>query len=182
MRGRKNPPLDLTPVPEGAVALSRPQGPFHPVFSVVAVVALPYVMEVYVGVAETAANKAREANRGATDPESHFLLGEMENQLAVAQMAVAGMRDICNDWKFTPSLENTNATLIRKTLCANACIATVEKASEAIGGRSYFRKMGVERLLRDIHASQFHPLQEKKQHLFSGRLAAGLEPVEPPKA
>lgn len=168
-------------VPEAAVALARPRGPFHPVFNIVSAVAMPYIISVYVGVAESAAKKARDANQGATDPESHFLLGEMENHLATAQLALESMKDICNDWEFAPVVETANAILIRKTIAAKACIATVEKAAEAVGGRSYFRKAGMERLLRDVHASQFHPLQEKKQHLFSGRLAAGLEPVESPK-
>jgi acyl-CoA dehydrogenase len=37
--------------------------------------------------------------------------------------------------------------------------------------------MGLERLLRDIHAAQFHPLQAKRQHRFTGRFALGLDPV-----
>jgi acyl-CoA dehydrogenase len=32
--------------------------------------------------------------------------------------------------------------------------------------------------LRDVHGAQFHPLPEKRQQLFTGRLAMGLEPVE----
>jgi hypothetical protein len=33
-------------------------------------------------------------------------------------------------------------------------------------------------MVRDLHAGQFHPLQEKRQVLFSGRIALGLDPVE----
>ena len=33
-----------------------------------------------------------------------------------------------------------------------------------------FRSMGLERLLRDIHGAQFHPLQAKRQHRFTGRV------------
>jgi hypothetical protein len=32
-------------------------------------------------------------------------------------------------------------------------------------------------LLRDVHGVQFHPLPEKRQLLFTGRLALGLAPV-----
>jgi hypothetical protein len=35
--------------------------------------------------------------------------------------------------------------------------------------------------VRDAHAAQFHPLQEKRQHHFTGRLALGLDPVETAK-
>jgi hypothetical protein len=37
--------------------------------------------------------------------------------------------------------------------------------------------MGLERLVRDIHAVQFHPMQPKRQHRFTGRLTLGLDPV-----
>jgi hypothetical protein len=53
----------------------------------------------------------------------------------------------------------------------------VEKALETVGGGGFFRSMGLERLLRDIQAAQFHPLQAKRQHRFTGRVALGLDPV-----
>jgi len=37
--------------------------------------------------------------------------------------------------------------------------------------------MGLERLLRDIHGAQFHPLPAKRQHRFTGRVAFGLDPA-----
>ena len=56
-------------------------------------------------------------------------------------------------------------------------VATAEKALEAAGGAGYFRRHGLERLLRDVHGGQFHPLPEKRQQRFTGRMAMGLEPV-----
>jgi acyl-CoA dehydrogenase len=67
--------------------------------------------------------------------------------------------------------------LTRKTIAANAVIATAEKAMEVAGGAGMFRKLGIERLLRDAHGAQFHPLPEKRQQLFTGRLAMGLDPI-----
>jgi hypothetical protein len=32
-------------------------------------------------------------------------------------------------------------------------------------------------MVRDAQAIQFHPMPAKKQHLFTGRLAMGLDPV-----
>ena len=37
--------------------------------------------------------------------------------------------------------------------------------------------MGLERLVRDSFAAQFHPLPENMQQLFTGRLALGLDPI-----
>ena len=39
----------------------------------------------------------------------------------------------------------------------------------------------VERLVRDAHGIQFHPLQEKRQQHFTGRMALGLDPIEIPE-
>ena len=56
-------------------------------------------------------------------------------------------------------------------------MATVEKSLEVVGGGGMFRSLGLERLIRDMHAMQFHPLQPKRQHRFTGRLALGLDPA-----
>lgn len=172
--------LDHIFVPEEAVALKRPRGEFHPVFSVIATVACPLIISVYVGVAEKAAGIARERSRSRTsDSALPYLLGEMENRLATAQIALESMIAIANDFDFVPSLETANAVLIRKTIAADASLAAAEKALEAVGGAGFFRGLGLERLIRDLHGAQFHPLPEKRQQSFTGRMAMGLEPVEP---
>ena len=35
----------------------------------------------------------------------------------------------------------------------------------------------MKRLVRDAHGIQFHPLPGKRQHVFTGRLAMGLDPI-----
>jgi alkylation response protein AidB-like acyl-CoA dehydrogenase len=106
-----------------------------------------------------------------------YLLGEMENQLAIAQMARNNALDLVNDFDFNPTVENASAAMIRKTVIANAVIATVDKAMEVAGGAAYFRALGLERLLRDVRGALYHPVQEKRQQLFTGRLMMGLDPV-----
>jgi alkylation response protein AidB-like acyl-CoA dehydrogenase len=54
----------------------------------------------------------------------------------------------------------------------------VETALETVGGGGIFRAIGLERLVRDIHAAQFHPLQAKRRLRFAGRAALGLDPIE----
>ena len=56
-------------------------------------------------------------------------------------------------------------------------MAVVEKAMEVTGGRGFFRSHQLQRLLRDVQAAAYHPLPEKKQLRFTGRLALGLDPV-----
>ncbi len=165
-------------VPDESIVLRRPRSGFHPVYGVILGVALPLIMSAYTGVAEAAANIARnKAAARSGDPVTPFLVGEMENLLTTAQLAHSDMVRIANDLRFEPSIELASQMLVRKTICANSVIATCEKAMEAVGGAGFFRGLGLERRLRDAHAGQFHPLPEKRQHLFTGRLSMGLSPV-----
>jgi len=165
-------------VPESAVGLRRSQGLWHPFFNVVAAVALPLIMAVYVGVAEAANALALErAQRKQDDPQTAYLIGEMTNSLVTAQMALQGMIAIADNYDFEPVDATANAILIRRTIAARAAIATVAKAMEVVGGASFYRSVGLERLWRDVQGSLYHPLHEKRQHLFTGRMALGLDPV-----
>ncbi|MGE3541130.1 MAG: acyl-CoA dehydrogenase family protein [Candidatus Tectimicrobiota bacterium] len=165
-------------VPDSAIALRRPQGKWHPFWNVVVTVAMPLIMAVYVGVAEAAVTLARrEAQKKVSDPSLPYLVGEMENALVTAQMALQGMIDLAANYRFTPTNETASAVLMRKTIAANAVLDTVEKALEVVGGAGFFRSVGLERLLRDVHGARFHPLPEKRQLLFTGRVTLGLDPI-----
>jgi alkylation response protein AidB-like acyl-CoA dehydrogenase len=165
-------------VPEAAVSLRRPKGKWHPFFITVVTVAMPLIMSVYLGVAEAARDLVlREVGRKRDDPDVWSLVGELENALVTARMAVQGMVDICADYSFAPVNETANAILTRKTIAAQALLLTAEKALETVGGAGLYRDLGLERLVRDLHGAQFHPLQAKRQHRFTGRLALGLEPI-----
>jgi alkylation response protein AidB-like acyl-CoA dehydrogenase len=170
--------LDNVFVPEQAISLRRPCGEYHPVWNVILTVALPLICAAYVGVAEAAAEKARaSAARKGDDGVSALLIGEMENELTTAQIALESMIANVNDLDVEPGVQHANRSLIRKTIVADAIKRTAGKALEATGGSGYFRASGLERILRDAQAAQFHPMQPKKQHRFTGRLAMGLDPV-----
>lgn len=170
--------LDHVFVPDDAIALRRPQGRFHPAWNVILTVAMPLIMSVYAGVAEAAAAIGREqAIKRRGDPTVPYLLGELTNKLTTAQLAVNDMVLLANDLDFTMTLEVADAILVRKTIVAEHVLATVEKALEAAGGAGFYRKTGLERLLRDAHGAQFHPLSAKRQHRFTGRIALGLDPI-----
>lgn len=165
-------------VPEGAVTSRRPQGAWVPFLNVVTAVALPVVMSVYLGVAEAARDLAlQQVARKRDDPTVWYLVGEMENALTAGRLAVQRSIDLNAEYTFAPDLTTANALFICKTLAADALMQTVEKALEVVGGGGIFRSMGLERLVRDIHAAQFHPLQAKRQHRFTGRMALGLDPT-----
>jgi alkylation response protein AidB-like acyl-CoA dehydrogenase len=170
--------LDGVFVPDAAISSRRPKGAWTPVWNAVTAVAAPIVLSVYRGVAEAARDLAlQKVAKKRDDPDVWYLVGELENALVSGQMAIQGMIDLCADYTFAPDLATSNAIVIRKTIAAQSLTLAVEKALEAVGGGGIFRAMGLERLVRDIHTAQFHPLQAKRQHRFTGRLALGLDPI-----
>src|SRR5262249_13792006 len=150
-------------VPDGAVALRRPSGRWSPIFHVYAcMIPLPLVYAVYLGVAEAARDAAlASARKRPDDPGLPQLVGEMENELAVARMAHRDMVEAAE--ADTPGPETTNRVWIGRTLVGRAAVRTVEKAMEVAGGSSFYRVAGLERLFRDIQGARFHRPQERTQ-------------------
>ena len=50
-----------------------------------------------------------------------------------------------------------------------------KRALVAAGGGAYYRHAGLERAFRDVQAARFHPLQEKPQTRYTGRVLLGLD-------
>jgi alkylation response protein AidB-like acyl-CoA dehydrogenase len=165
-------------VPAGAVSLARPRAGFAPIFNIVAAVAMPFIAGVYVGVAERAAEVALDlAAKRASDATVQWSTGEMLSALKVAQTCHEAMVRLANDFEFTPSVENTSEVFMLKTHTVEQAKKAVESAMDASGGAGFYRGNGLERLLRDVRASHYHPLPAKQQMVFSGRLGLGLEPI-----
>lgn len=165
-------------IPEAAVSVRRPCGHYHAVWNVSLTVALPLIAAAYVGLAEAAAEMARanSAKKG-DDGVRSILMGEVENELTTAQMALESMVANAGELRSEVTMEHANRALVRKTIAVEASLRTAETALEVVGGRGYYRAAGLERILRDLHAGQFHPLQTKHQQRLTGRLAMGLEPI-----
>lgn len=165
-------------VPQAAVSLQRPRGKWHPAWSVTITVAPPIYLAPYLGIAERAAELAREdCLRRRSDWSVWQGLGELENSLTIAQMAFREMIELANNYDFQPEVERASRMLVRKTIATNALYASVNKAIELVGGKSLFRANTLERLFRDLQGARFHPLPEKQQQVFTGRIELGLPPV-----
>ena len=161
-------------VPDAAIGVRRPQGKWHHLFHLTVHTALPIIYSVYVGVAEAARDLAvREATKKRDDPDVVSLVGEMDTELAAARIALRAMIEAAASTK--PGPGTTNDCLIRRTLAGRSAIRTVEKAMEVVGGASFYRRLGLERLFRDVQGARFHPLQDKRQLRYSGRFALGLD-------
>ncbi|WP_334161520.1 acyl-CoA dehydrogenase family protein [Phenylobacterium sp.] len=176
MRGTGSHDLQLEQVfvPEAAISGRRPQGRWGPLFHGISMVAFPIIYSAYLGVAEAARARALEvARRKPADEALTQLAGEMENAFFACETAVAGM--IRNAETSKPGPEATNRAMMGRTLAGQAAIRTVERAMEVAGGASFYRSVGLERAFRDVQGARFHPLQEKPQLRYAGRLALGLD-------
>lgn len=169
--------IENVKVPDASVSVRRPKGKWHPSFDVIAAIAFPLIGSAYVGVAESARDLALQmAQKRRDDPITQSLIGEMDTQLLVAQDALSALLAGVQNG-FTPNLGLSDLTFKRKTTIANALARTVHLAMEVAGGGSFFRDKALERHFRDIQGMRFHPLHERRQQLFSGRVALGLDPV-----
>ena len=166
--------LDGVFVPDAAVGVRRPAGQWSLPMHVTAAIALPLIYSVYVGIAEAARALALEvAAKRRDDPTLQRLVGEMENELTAARLALRHMLDVAARGPMGP--ETTGQVLVGRTLVANAAIKTVERAMEAAGGAGFYRGLGLERLFRDVQGARYHQVREPAQVLYAGRLALGLD-------
>ena len=166
--------LDGVFVPDAAVGVRRPAGQWSLPMHVTAAIALPLIYSVYVGVAEAARALALEvATKRRDDPTIQRLVGEMENELMAARLALRHMLDVVA--RGPMGAETTGQVLAGRTLVANAAIKTVERAMEAAGGAGFYRGLGLERLFRDVQGARYHQVREPAQLLYTGRLALGLD-------
>jgi acyl-CoA dehydrogenase len=162
-------------VPDAAMGgTRRAAGKWHPFMHAVALAALPVFYAAYLGVAEAARDTAlRLARPKANDPLVPLIIGELENQLVTAQLAHASMVQMVVTEK--PGPATSSAVLARRTILVNAAIRSVEKAMEASGGAGFYRSAGIERAMRDVTASRYHPMPEKAQTRLTGRHLLGLD-------
>lgn len=162
-------------VPAAAIAVRRPAGIWHPMWDVILPIALAPIVSCYVGLAERACELALEANRGKAQLAS--AVGQMRNELTVGQLAVADMVRSANNYSFAPDQATTEGALTRKAIAARAVKAVIEHAADITGGSGFYRGNEMERIVRDVRAFHFHPLPERHQRHFCGRIALGLDPV-----
>jgi alkylation response protein AidB-like acyl-CoA dehydrogenase len=166
--------LEAVFVPDAGISARRPQGKWHHMFHVISMVAFPIVYSAYLGVAESARARALEiARAGKCDDGRIRQVGEMENALAAARMAVAEMVELAATAK--PGAETTSRVFTARTLAGESSIRAVECAMEVVGGTALIRARGIERAFRDIQGARYHALRLEPQLRLAGRVALGLD-------
>ncbi len=163
--------LDGVFVPDAAIAARRKPGVWHPLLHLVSMIAFPIVYSVYTGIAEAARDIAVAEAGKRRDPAIETV-GELDTELAATRMACDALVAFCET--ATPGPETTNTVFIHRSLIARSALRTVELAMEVAGGAAYFRRVGLERLFRDVQGARFHPLTPAAQRRLAGRTALGL--------
>lgn len=158
-------------VPDAAIAARRKPGVWHPLLHLVSMIAFPIVYSVYTGIAEAARDIAIAEASKRRDP-SVETVGELETELASARIACDSLVAFAES--ASPGPETTNTVFMRRSLIARSALRTVELAMDVAGGAAYFRKVGLERLFRDVQGARFHPLTPGAQRRLAGRMALGL--------
>lgn len=165
--------IDGHVVLDTGIALKRKAGEWHPLFHIIATIALPLIYSVYVGVAENARNLAVElAKKRRNDHHITSLVGQMDTELCGARLALQHMLDVAA--RNAPSAESVNEVMMGRKLVANHAIKAVELAMEAAGGQAFYRASGLERCFRDIQGARYHPMQQGQQSEYAGAMALGL--------
>jgi acyl-CoA dehydrogenase len=165
-------------VPDAGVSVRRPRGRWHPAIHVVAMIAIPLIYSVYVGVAESARDLAIErARKRPLDAHLVDLAGAIDNALATARLALGDMYAAAAG--NAPGAATTQRIMCGRALVADAVLEVVDVALE-LGGGAFFRDAGIERRFRDAQACRYHPLQERVQREYAGRLALDLDLDAPP--
>ena len=169
--------IENVAVADAGVSLRRPKGTWHRFFDIVSPLIWPLVLSAYVGVAEQAHDIALDlAQKRKNDPATQEAVGEMRANLLLAQETLERMVATAST-DYEPSVALSDVTYQRKTALSRAALRTVELALEAASGAGFYRAAGLERCFRDIQGLRYHPWQERKQYVFSGRIALGLDPV-----
>ncbi|WP_282160101.1 acyl-CoA dehydrogenase family protein [Ulvibacterium marinum] len=162
-------------IPEDAIALIRKQNEFHPVWNIVLTVAMPLIMSAYMGIAQDAHEIAVKSTRQNRQQHSIYSIGQLHNTLLSGQAQWKAMLELTSNLDFRPSELHTANMLAYKTNVSDLAREVVSLAMEIVGGQSFYKLHRLERLFRDVQASQFHPLPKWNQYEFTGKQILGRE-------
>lgn len=165
--------LDNVFVPEGAIAVKRPAGQWHPFFHLVSMIAFPLIYAVYRGVAEALRDDAIAlAARRRDNGDTQLLVGRLETLLAAAGAAHDRMLALADSAR--PGEETTATMMTLKQAVTGNLLEMAQLALDTAGGSAFYRKHRIERLFRDLQAARYHPLTALPQQRLAGRIALQL--------
>jgi acyl-CoA dehydrogenase len=166
-------------VPDAAIGGRRTPGKWHPLFQIIAMLAIPLIYAAYLGVAESAGDRALAlARKRRPTPHLYDLIGELQNEVCAAELAHADM--VAAAATDEPGFPTSNRVFTGRALVARSVLRAVDVALDVAGGAGFFRDAGLERLFRDAQSARFHQLQDGDQRHLAAALALGADPEAVP--
>ena len=162
-------------VSEAQVTARRTWGELDRPLLVASLHAWPVIYSTYLGVAEGLIQTIVES--GKVRASCARLLGEADYNLRVAGWAVeAVLTDLGDDPD--PSVDAFVTLQQMKRTVTVACREITSTASELAGGGAYAKRGAVDRMIRDVRASLYHPFLPETTLLHAGQHRLGL-PLDP---
>lgn len=154
------------------VALARPAAEWHPLWQIIATMAMPLIYAVYLGIAEEMRNiaVAMMAKRESAW-RNRRLMGEIDSALWSARASHEAMIAVVE--RNAPSAESINDVMFGRRAVEADVLLTAELVMEAAGGPGFYRKAGLERRFRDIQGARYHPMRREVQQTYAGAMALG---------
>ncbi len=171
-------------IPESAIVLQRPVSRSGRVTKVFA--KAPFTIGApYIGIAVAARNFTVEFMKDRKrfplkHPMSH--LPSVYNKVGEMDMLIEGARAVM--WKAAAEVDSDDPrSWSRKAVAARMIaiensVRAVDLALRAVGGSSYFKRLPLERLFRDVRAGLYHPFDSDESLEFLGKSAFGLPLIE----
>jgi alkylation response protein AidB-like acyl-CoA dehydrogenase len=169
MRGTASHDVVMTDVfvPADKIAGRRPYGEFGVPLMAAAFHFAPVAGATYHGIAAGARDKALAGN-----PTQYRQVGLMEAKLRTSWWSLMGaLTDLGDD--YTVDARSFAMVMLAKRQAVLAAREVVDLAMDLMGGRSFFRKTGMERAFRDVRAGTFHPLTPEATLAYAGKVALG---------
>jgi len=167
-------------VPDSGVILTRPVSSSGRVTKVFA--KAPFTIGApYIGIAVAARDFVVEFMRDRPrfplkHPMSH--LPSVFNKVGEMDMLIEGARAVM--WKAAAEMDHDHPrSWSRKAVAARMIaiensVKVVDLALRAVGGSSYFKRLPLERLFRDVRAGLYHPFDSDETLEFLGKSAFGI--------
>ncbi len=162
-------------VPEEKITLIRERGKWHPVWDVVGTIAFPVFIAPYAGIVEAIVERTISlfSKKGSYESYAFSNLGEMHNNYQITKMALQKLIENANNLAIKPSNHSAALALQTKSIITQYGRVSAQAAMESLGGYSYYHKVGIERLYRDLLAGEFHPMQASRQKEMLGNYLIG---------
>jgi acyl-CoA dehydrogenase len=140
----------------------------------------PVAGATYHGIAAGACERAvAAATAGSRGPRPLTTLARVQRQVGLMDAKLrtswwslmGAVNDLGDDYVADPYTLAT--VMLAKRQAVLSAIEVVDLAMDVMGGRSFFRRSGMERAYRDVRAGTFHPLSPEATLTYAGKIALG---------